>query len=417
MQWMSEWAAPLPIFVREAAGAYVTDVDGHHYLDLCLGDMGAAFGHASPAVATAVADQARRGTAYMLPTEDAIWVAEELARRFGLPYWQIAMSATEANRFSLRLAREITGRDLIVVFNGCYHGTVDETLVSLREGQVVSRRGNCGPPFDPTLTTRVVEFNDVKGLEAVLAPRDIACVLCEPAMTNVGTILPESGYHDTLRAITRKYGTLLLIDEAHTICAGPAGATGAFALEPDIITLGKPIANGIPAAAAGYSAELGEAIRTRTTGPDAHVAGIGGTLSGNALAVRAMRAALESVITERAFETMIPLAERLERGIADVIKSYRLPWHAVRLGARVEFRFSPEAPRSGGEAMADGDAELGRVLHLYLINRGILLTPFQNILMVSPETATGDIDRVVEVLAEFVDELDGCGSGVANVSY
>ena len=407
MQWMSEWATPFPIFASEASGAYVTDVDGHRYLDLCLGDMGAAFGHSPPAVASAVAHQAHHGTSFMLPTEDAVWVAEELSRRFGLPYWQIAMSATEANRFSLRLAREITGRDFIIVFNGCYHGTVDETLVSLQQGRVVSRQGNCGPPFDPTLTTRVVEFNDVDGLEAALATRDVACVICEPAMTNIGTILPEPGYHEALRDITRRYGTLLLIDEAHTICAGPAGGTGAFGLDPDIITLGKPIANGIPAAASGYGEELGEAIRVRTTGPDAHVAGIGGTLSGNALAVCAMRAALENVITDAAFETMIPLAERLERGIGDVIRTHRLPWHVVRLGARVEFRFQPNLPRNGGDAMSGGDRELERVLHLYLINRGILLTPFQNILMVSPVTTTSDVDLHTEVLSEFVDELVG----------
>jgi glutamate-1-semialdehyde 2,1-aminomutase len=405
MQWMADWSTPYPIFVRSAQGAYVTDVDGHRYADFCLGDMGSAFGHANPEVAAAVGERARQGTSFLLPTEDSIWVAEELARRFKLPYWQIAMSATEANRFSLRLARDITQRQRIVVFNGCYHGTVDETLVFLRNRRVVPRQGNCGPPFDPTLGTDVVEFNDIEGLETVLSSREVACVLCEPAMTNVGTVLPEPGYHRALREVTRAYGTLLLIDEAHTICAGPAGGTGAFGLEPDIVTVGKPIGSGIPAAASGYGEALGEKIRARTTDPDMRLSGIGGTLSGNALSVCAMRAALEHVITDAAFARMIPLAERLERGIDEVIDRFRVPWHAVRLGARVEFRFRESPPRNGAEAMAGGDLELERFLHLYLINRGILLTPFQNILMVSPDTTEDDVDLHNRALAECIAEI------------
>jgi glutamate-1-semialdehyde 2,1-aminomutase len=256
MSWMTEWAGAFPVFVQEASGAYFTDVDGHRYLDLCLGDTGAMTGHAPRAAVDAVVDQVRRGVTYMLPTEDAIWVGRELARRFGLPYWQTALTATDANRFAIRLARFITGRRLILVFNYCYHGTVDEAFATLQDGVVVSRDGNAGPPVDPAVTTRVVEFNDIPALEAAIAPGDVACVLAEPALTNIGIVLPEPGYHAALREITRRTGTLLIIDETHTICAGPGGYTLAHGLEPDMLTLGKPIASGVPAAVYGFTTEV-----------------------------------------------------------------------------------------------------------------------------------------------------------------
>ncbi|MGH6629699.1 MAG: aminotransferase class III-fold pyridoxal phosphate-dependent enzyme, partial [Burkholderiales bacterium] len=217
MNWMIKWAGAFPVFVASAQGAHFTDVDGHDYVDLCLGDTGAMTGHSPQATAEAVVERVRRGITFMLPTEDSVWVGEELKRRFGLPYWQFCLTATDANRFSIRLAREITGRPKILVFNGCYHGTVDETIVTLEDGVTRPRRGNTGPPVDPAVTTRVVEFNDIAALKSAPSHRDVACVLAEPAMTNVGIIHPQPGFHQALRALTRHYGTLLILDETHTI--------------------------------------------------------------------------------------------------------------------------------------------------------------------------------------------------------
>src|SRR5437868_3013335 len=263
MNWMAKWAGAFPPFVREAYGAEFYDVDGHRYIDFCLGDTGAMSGHSPPATVSAVQEQVARGITLMLPSEDAVWVGEELQKRFRLPYWQFALSATDANRFSIRLARQITGRSKILVFNWCYHGSVDETFITLEDGESKPRRGNVGPPVDPSVTTKVVEFNDVDALEKALQPGDVACVLAEPVMTNVGIVHPDSGYHRQLRELTRKYGTLLIIDETHTICTGPGGYTRAHGLEPDFFVLGKPIASGVPAATDGFTAEVGDRISAR----------------------------------------------------------------------------------------------------------------------------------------------------------
>ena len=407
MNWMARWSGPFPLFVREARGAHFTDVDGHRYLDLCLGDTGAMTGHSPEAVAGAVAAQVRRGVTFMLPTEDSVWVGEELQRRFGLPFWQIAMTATDANRFAIRLARGLTGRKLVLVFNGCYHGTVDETFVSLRNGATVPKTSSFGPPVDPALTTRAVEFNDVDALERALEPGDVACVLAEPAMTNVGIILPEPGYHQALRGITRRTGTLLVIDETHTICAGPGGYTAAHALEPDILTIGKPIAGGVPASAYGVSRDLAARAAAGIRVDDSDVSGIGGTLSGNALALAAMRATLERVLTPRFYETTIPLAERFAAGVMATIRSLGLPWHVVQIGNRAEYQFGPTPPRNGSEAEAAMDLELDRFLHLYALNRGILMTPFHNMALIAPDTTPDDIDHHSRVFAAGVKELLG----------
>jgi len=405
MNWMVRWSGPFPLFVKEARGARFTDVDGHRYLDLCLGDTGAMTGHSPEAVAEAVAQQARRGLTFMLPTEDSVWVGEELQRRFGLPFWQIAMTATDANRFAIRLARGITGRSLILVFNGCYHGTVDETFVTLREGATVPRKSSFGPPVDPALTTRAIEFNDLESLERALAPGDVACVLAEPAMTNVGIILPEPGFHEALRDLTRRAGSLLVIDETHTICAGPGGYTVAHRLEPDILTIGKPIAGGVPAAAYGVSRHLAERAASGIRVEDSDISGIGGTLSGNALATAAMRATLERVLTPRFYETTIPLAERFAAGVGEVIRAAGLPWHVVQLGNRAEYQFRPSPPRNGSEAEEAMDLELDHFLHLYALNRGILMTPFHNMALISPDTTPSDIDQHTRVFAEAIQEL------------
>ena len=347
MNWMAKWAGAFPPFVREAHGAEFFDVDGHRYVDLCLGDTGAMTGHSPPATVAAVQQQVASAITLMLPTEDAVWVGEELQKRFRLPYWQFALSATDANRFSIRLARQITGRNKILVYNWCYHGSVDETFITLEDGVAKPRRGNIGPPVDPSVTTKVVEFNDINALAEALQPGDVACVLAEPVMTNVGIVHPDPGYHQHLRELTRKYGTLLIIDETHTICAGPGGYTGVENLDPDFLIFGKPIGGGVPGATYGFTQDVADAIAARQNLEDCDVGGIGGTLAGNALSLAAMRATLEKVLTQQAFDRMIPLAERWTAGVKQAIAEFDVPWHVSRLGCRAECLFSRTRPRNG----------------------------------------------------------------------
>ena len=408
MNWMARWPGRFPVFAAGAAGSHITDVDGNTYVDLCLGDTGAMTGHSPVPSVAAIERRARSGISMMLPTEDAAWVGGEMTRRFGLARWQFATSATDANRFALRIARALTGRPKVLVFNWCYHGTVDETLVTLRpDGTLRPRDGHIGPPVDPALTTRVVEFNDLDALERALAAQDVACVLAEPAMTNIGIIHPDPGFHDALRDLTRRTGTLLVIDETHTICTGPGGYTAAYGLEPDLLTIGKPLAGGIPAAAFGLSEAVASWILDAATGDDCDVSGIGGTLAGNALTLAAMRATLGEVLTDDAFAHMIPLAERWADGVQGVIDAHGLPWSVTRLGARAEYWFLPERPRDGGSAAAGVDHALDAYMHLHAINRGILLTPFHNMALMAPSTTEADVDRHTEVFAEAVAELVG----------
>jgi glutamate-1-semialdehyde 2,1-aminomutase len=406
MNWMVKWAGAFPPFVREAQGAQFFDVDGHRYIDFCLGDTGAMTGHSPFATVKAVEAQMRRGITTMLPSEDAIFVGEELQARFQLPYWQFALTATDANRFSIRLARQITGRPKILVFNWCYHGTVDETFITLEANGVAGpRAGNVGPPVNPAVTTKVVEFNDVDTLERALAPGDVACVLAEPAMTNVGIVHPQPGYHKALRELTRQHGTLLIIDETHTICAGPGGFTRAENLDPDILVFGKAIGAGIPGAAYGFSQEVAERITARHELENCDVGGIGGTLAGNALSLAAMRATLSSVLTKDAFTHMIPMAERWTVGVARAIADAELPWHVTQLGCRAEYLFGAKEPKNGSEAHDGMDFELERLMHLYAMNRGILLTPFHNMALMSPQTEAEDVERHTAVFREAVMEL------------
>jgi glutamate-1-semialdehyde 2,1-aminomutase len=407
MHWMVRWAGGFPLFIAEGRGPYFTDADGHHYLDLCLGDTGAMTGHAPPATVEAVSRQAARGFTFMLPSEDHLWVAEELGRRFGLPCWQFALSATDANRFAIRLCRLLTGRPKILVFNWCYHGTVDETFAILRDGRVGPRPGSLGAPVDPALTTRVVEFNDLPALAAALAHGDVACVLAEPAMTNIGIIPPDPGFHAALRDLTRKAGTLLILDETHTISAGPGGYTAAHGLEPDLLTLGKPIGGGVPGAVYGFSGAVAERLKGRIAVGESDTGGIGGTLAGNALSLAAMRATLSEVLTAQAYAETIPLAERWQRGVEEVVARRGLPWIVTRLGCRAEYWFRPTPPRNGAEAVAAVDPELERYMHLAALNRGILLTPFHNMALIAPGTTPGDIDRHTAVFEESVTTLRG----------
>jgi glutamate-1-semialdehyde aminotransferase len=333
-------------------------------------------------------------------------VSEELRRRFGLPLWQFTLSATDANRHVIRYARHITGRRKIVVHDHCYHGSVDETFAGLdAAGRTVSRRGNIGAPVDLAETTWVVEFNDVEGLERALASGEVAAVLAEPALTNVGIVLPEPGYHDALRELTRRYDVLLIIDETHTLSAGPGGYSGAHGLQPDFMTMGKAIAGGIPAGAFGMTAEVSARIDTSIALEDIDVGGIGGTLAGNALSLAAMRATLTEVLTDEAFARMLPLGDRWADGVDAGIAAHGLPWTCTRLGARGEYTFTASPPRTGAEAYAGGDFALEQLLHLYALNRGILLTPFHNMALMSPATTEADVDRHTEVFHALLSDL------------
>jgi len=397
------------VFVDSAEGARFRDIDGNDYIDFCLGDTGAMTGHSPPPTVSAIEGQADKGITLMLPSADSAAVGEDLKRRFGLPYWQFALTATDANRFALRLCRAITRRPKVLVYSWCYHGSVDETFaVTDKAGKTVSRPDNIGPPVDPAETTVAVEWNDLDALERALATEEIACVLAEPAMTNIGIILPDPGYHEALRELTRKYGTLLIIDETHTICAGPGGYTGEHGLEPDLLTIGKPLAAGVPAAAYGMSEQVAAMVTEYMDSLEvADVGGIGGTLSGNALSLAAMRATLENVLTEEAFRSMIARCERFEDGVNGVISENDLGWHAVRIGCRIEYKFRPDPPRNGSEAVAAEDRDLDRFMHLHALNRGVLMTPFHSMALMSPATTDEDVDRHTEAFGEAVRDLLG----------
>jgi glutamate-1-semialdehyde 2,1-aminomutase len=394
MHWMRDWSMPWPFVVDSAQGAVLHDVDGNEYADFCLGDTGSMFGHSPPAVAEAVARQATRGLTYMLPTADTIAVGRLLAERFGLPQWQVATTATDANRFALRVARAVTGRPKILVFNGCYHGTVDETFVRLVDGRPAHRPGLLGQVADLTAFTRVVEFNDLAAVEAALAHGDVACVITEPVMTNSCMVLPAPGFHAELRRLTRAAGTLLLIDETHTISTGPGGYTRAHGLEPDLFVLGKPVAGGVPASVWGFTDEVARRLgEARSRLPPGH-SGMGTTLSANALSLAAMRAALEEVMTPAAYAHMDALAARLEAGLRGVIEAWGLSWHVLRVGARVEFVCVPGPLRNGSEAEAAHAPQLERALHLALLNRGCLIAPFHNMMLVSPATTARQVEQL-----------------------
>jgi glutamate-1-semialdehyde 2,1-aminomutase len=402
MHWMNDWSTPFPLTVREASGARFRDADGHDYVDFCLGDTGAMFGHAPQPVAQAIARQSARGYTAMLPSEDASPVAAELARRFGLPYWQFALSASDANRFVLRWLRAATGRSKVLVFNGCYHGTVDDVFVDLVDGVPTQRDSLLGQVHQLTGHTVVVEFNDLPALEAALAQGDIACVLAEPVMTNIGMVLPQPGYWEAAQRIIKLHGTLLVIDETHTISSGPGGYAQAHGMRPDALVLGKPIGGGIPCAVYGFTEELARRVEhAKHSAPPGH-SGVGTTLSANMFAMVAMRANLEQVMTEQAYQHMFALAAKMADGLRAVIARHQLPWCVTQVGARTEFQFTPAAPRNGSEAQAILDSELEQIIHLYLLNRGLLITPFHNMLLVCPDTSADDVQRL---LAAFEDCL------------
>ena len=406
MHWMADWASPAPIFAAQGVGSELVDVDGRDYADFCLGDTPGMFGHGEIAVANALADQARRGAGFMLPTATAVLVGRLLAERFGLHLWQAATTATDANRAALRWARAVTGRDHVLVFDGCYHGAVDETFVSLASGAPAMKAGLVGQVHDEAALTRVIPFNDIAALKAALAPGDVAAVLAEPVMTNCGMILPDPGYHAALREFTRQAGTLLIIDETHTLSTGPGGYTRAHGLEPDIFTVGKAIAGGLPAAVWGVTADLAARMDAAQARIGPGYSGIGTTLSGNALAMSAMRVMLAEVMSDSAYDRMQRGAARLVAGLEAVIARRGVGWTPVQVGARVELVFAADAPRNAQEMRKALDHDLLAAFHLFLINRGVLIAPFHNMMLVSPMTTDAQIDRLVDAVDGFAGQLE-----------
>lgn len=413
--WMRRWAGGFPVYVDEARGCHVRDIDGHDYVDFCLGDTGGMCGHAPEAVTRAAVKQLERGTTHMMPTEDSLWVGAELARRFGLPYWTLTTSATDANRGAIRISRMITGRDKVLVFSGCYHGGIEEAHVELHEGRLRMRNMIHPNGVDHARVSKVVQFNDVEALEEALAPGDVACVVMEPLMTNFGMIPVADGFHDAVREITRRTGTVLVIDETHTLSCGPGGYTAINGLEPDIFVAGKAIAGGIPAGMFGVTTEIAERLwqivpyvnpRRRQS---SHF-GIGGTLAGNALTIATMRAVLEEVLTPENYAGMIARANRLADGARAVIARHGLPWHVTQIGARAEIMFSPAPPRDAAEVAATRRGDLETLLHAFYMNEGILVTPFHTMFLMCPATEDADVDCHTAVFAAFARKVIEAGA-------
>jgi len=417
MHWMRRWPGGFPLYAARARGAHLWCVDGLEYVDFCLGDTGAMCGHGTPAVTAAVSAQLARGATLMLPTEEAQWVGAELARRFQLPYWGFTTSATDANRAAIRIARMVTGRDAVLVFNGCYHGSVEEAHVGLAAGRMVMRSGVHANAVDHERVSRVVEFNDPAALEAALQRRDIAVVLAEPCMTNYGMIEAQPGFLAALRELTERTGTLLLYDETHTWSAGPGGYTAREQLKPDLFVIGKAVGGGVPVGLYGASAAVAERLWAQApresvrpgVRQSSHM-GFGGTLAGSALQVAAVHAVLAEVLTPENFARMITLADELARRARAVISACRLPWFIAQSGARVETMLAPGAPRNASEVARSRDGTLETLLHLYMLNRGVLITPFHSMLLMCPDTGAADLDRYVNEFQGFCTQLAASGA-------
>ncbi len=405
MHWMTDWPMPFPMLVAQAIGARLTDIDGYGVDDFCLGDTGSMFGHSPKAVARAIARQSSRGLTYMLPTREALEVGALLCAQFGAYQWQIATTATDANRFAIRVARAVTSRPKILVFNGCYHGTVDEAMVTLEAGRTVNRPGLLGQFADLSLSAVCCEFNDLAGVEAALVSGDVAAILTEPVMTNSCMVLPDAGFHAGLRDLATRYGALLILDETHTISTGLGGYSRMHGLQPDMFVVGKCVAGGMPTAvwgmtdatAAGYS----KVNATRAAGHS----GMGTTLSANPMQFACLKATLAEVMTHKAYAHMEKLAARLAGALDAVIKAHKAPWHVVRVGARVEFICAPGPLRNGAEAALAHMPAVESAVQLALLNRGCLIAPFHNMMLISPATKKGQVDRLVAAFDEVLSEL------------
>jgi len=405
MHWMNDWGTPVPLFVQQAQGVHFTCADGIVYTDFCLGDTGAMFGHSPEPVAKAIAAQASRGFTTMLPSTLAPNVGAALTEQFGLPYWQLATTATDANRFVLRWARAITNRKKLLVFDGCYHGTVDDTEVDVADGKTINRASLLGQVHDLGLHTVAVPFNDLAAVERELATGEFACLLTEPALTNCGMVLPQEGFIKSLRALTSKYGSLLILDETHTISTARGGWAKANKITPDFLVVGKPIAGGLPAAAYGFSDNMATQMKVAKDNAPAGHSGIGTTLSGNMITLAAMHTTLTEVATGAAYSHMLALAGLLEQHLKASIKTYRLPWGITRLGARLELQFCEKSPTNAQQARDAQNDTIESAIHLFLLNRGVLLTPFHNMMLVCPTTSREDLKKLIQTINACLKEL------------
>jgi glutamate-1-semialdehyde 2,1-aminomutase len=409
MHWMRDWSTPHPLFVRAARGVEVEDVDGNRYIDFCFGDTGSMFGHSPPPIARALADTGAAGITSMLPAERVARVGEKLADTFGLPFWQMTQTATDANRAALRWARAITGRARTLVFDGCYHGTVEETMVRAlpdmkAKAATRARAGLIGMAHDVSATTDAVAFNDVAALERVLARGRTAAVIAEPVMTNIGMVLPDEGFLARLRELTRQHGTLLVIDETHTLSTARGGYSRARNLQPDIWVCGKAIAGGMPCAVFGFTGEVEAGMRRVQEDRGGGHSGMGTTLAANALALACLEASLDELMTEANYASMLATAAYLSEGLGRVFAAQNLAWHVARVGARLEFGFGTPA-RNGEESERSAWPELEHAIHLYLLNRGVLLTPFHNMMLCSPVTTMAHADVLLEHLQDCLREV------------
>ncbi len=405
LHWMKDWPMPFLPLVAKAKGARITDLDGYRLDDFCLGDTGSMFGHSPKPLAKAIRAQARRGLTFMLPTEDALAAGHLLTHRFGDFRWQIATTATDANRFSIRVARAVTGRAKILVFNGCYHGTVDDVMVELSAGQTQNRAGLLGQIADLTQGAVAAEFNDLAGVEAALAKGDVAAILTEPVMTNSSMVLPDEGFHAGLRALATRYGALLIIDETHTISTGLGGYTRVHGLQPDMFVVGKCVAGGMPTAVWGMTESVAARYKTANAARASGHSGMGTTLSANPMQFACLRATLGAVMTKKNYAHMEALAERLHGGLAAVVSRVQAPWHVVRVGARVEFICAPGPLRNGTEAALAHQPAVEAALHTGLLNRGCLIAPFHNMMLICPKTKKRQVDRLIAAFDEVMTEL------------
>lgn len=407
MHWMRDWPSPFPLVVKKARGAQLTDLDGHRLDDFCLGDTGSMYGHAPPAVTRAIRRQAGRGLTYMLPSKAALRAGALMSARFGDFVWQITLSATDANRNALRVARAVTGRRKVLVFNGCYHGTLEDTMVEIRDGQTMARAGLVGQGFDLTQGAVCVEFNDLDAVAKALAAGDVAAILTEPVMTNSCMVLPQKGFLDGLRALADAHGALLIIDETHTQSTGRGGYTRAHKLAPDMFVIGKCVAGGMPTALWGMTKEVAERFNAYDAARPAGHSGMGTTLAGNPMQFACLEATLSEVATQAAFDHMDAGAQRLADGLDAAITRAALPWHVVRVGARVEFICAPGPLLNGAEAAAAHHPHVEGTVHLGLLNRGCLIAPFHNMMLVSPVTTDRQIDRLIAAFTDVLTELTG----------
>lgn len=405
MHWMNDWSTPAPLFIKSAQGVHLTCADDIDYTDFCLGDTGAMFGHSPVAVAQAITKQANHGLTAMLPSTLAPATGDALSDFFGLPFWQLATTATDANRFVLRWARAVTKRNKLLVFDGCYHGTVDDTMVDVVNTKTINRPSLLGQVYDLGLHTISVPFNDLAAVEQALSKGDIACVLTEPVLTNCGMVLPKTGFIEGLRALTNQYNSLLVLDETHTISTDRGGWAKAHQVVPDFLVVGKPIAGGLPAAAYGFSHDMAKRMQAEKDQAPAGHSGIGTTLSGNMMTLAAIHATLTEVATEVAYQHMLALAETLALQLSTMIKTRKLPWNITRLGARLELQFCATSPTNAVEARRAQNDILESAIHLYLLNRGVLLTPFHNMMLISPATSQDDIARLIKHFDACLDAI------------